>query len=808
MWLLIWEDAACYNKRMKKTPKKELLVLLDAHAIIHRAYHAMPDFMTSDGRPTGAIYGFGTMVLKIIDEFQPDHIVACYDLPGKTFRHEAFEAYKGGRSETDDALKLQFTPTRDICDALAIPTYDAEGYEADDVLGTIAEQLKKNKDVDILIASGDMDTLQLVDKKRVRVYTLKRGLNDTVIYDEKGVIERFGFKPQSIIDYKALRGDPSDNIPGIKGIGDKAATKAITAFGTIEKLYEYIDSGKEEKLVDAGLTARMIKLITEGKEEAQFSKVIATISTDAPVDFVLPHSSWKDAVDIEKAQEIFTRYELRSLKDKLGLSLGFAGLVQKEEEQKVFEKLDDETEHKAALMLGLIDSDKTTASIDDVKEHTKEEDPQKALDALRQELNAEPALQKVYEYIEKPLMKVVQHMQENGVMIDQDFFTALSKKYHTELAKLESSIHSMAGSEFNIKSPKQLSQALFEDIGLPTKGIKKSKSGSYSTNISMLEKLHDEHEIIQKIMEYRELDKLLGTYIDTIPQMVGEDGRLHAEFLQNGTVTGRFSSRNPNVQNIPTRTDLGRKIREGFVAEEGNTLVSLDYSQIELRILAMLSGDEALIKIFNDGEDIHAAVAALIGGVPVTEVDREMRRKAKVVNFGILYGMGVRSLQKEMQTTREEAQTFYDGFFTQFPKATQFLEDTKEQARTHGYTETLFGRRRQFKKINSKLPFIRAMEERMALNAPIQGTSADMIKLAMVHIHRFLEKEGMKDKARLILQIHDEIIYEVADNYAQGFATQAENIMKDILTNSYLEYTSPVPIIVHHSHGDNWGELK
>lgn len=791
---------------MKKDPKKQLLVLLDAHAIIHRAYHAMPDFMTRDGRPTGAIYGFGMMVLKIIDEFQPDHIVACYDLPGPTFRHESFADYKGGRSKTDDALKMQFNPTREICEAFSIPVYDAPGFEADDLLGTIAEQLK-GSDVQILIASGDMDTLQLVDGERVQVYTLKRGLNDTIVYDQKAVEDRFKFLPLSIIDYKAFRGDPSDNIPGIKGIGDKAATLAISKFGTIEAVYESLKKGEDE-LLATGLTKRMVGLIRDGREEAEFSKVIATIRLDAPIEFELPKHSWKDAVDIDRAIEIFESYELRSLPTKLRSSLGMSLLVQKPIEEEDISILSDSELRETAIKLWLVDSDETDADLEDIKNYTGQKSAHAAKNAIDTELAKEQKINDVYTFIEQPLILIIKQMQNNGILINQKFFKDLSKKYHTELDILAKKIHDFVGSEFNIKSPKQLSKALFEDMKLPTKGIKKSKTGSYSTNAKMLEKLEDEHEIIPLISEYRELDKLLGTYIDNIPDMVGDDKRLHAEFVQNGTVTGRFSSRNPNMQNIPTRTELGRKIREGFVASNGTQLVSLDYSQIELRCLALLSGDQALIKIFNDGEDIHAAVAALIGGVNVADVDREMRRKAKIVNFGILYGMGINSLKKEMDTDREEAQKFYDGFFTQFPKATAFLESTKEFARAHGYTETLFGRRRQFKNINSKLGFIKAMAERMALNAPIQGTSADMIKLAMIQVDQWLESENKKIDAKLILQIHDEIVYEVREDFVKNFEAKAIEIMEQALKNSYLNYDSPVPLVVHSSHGKHWGELK
>jgi DNA polymerase I len=790
---------------MKNPEKKPLLVLLDAHAIIHRAYHALPDFATSQGQPTGAIYGFATMILKIIEDLKPDFIVACYDLPGNTFRHESFSEYKGTRSKTDEALVMQFDATRDICRAFAIPVYDAPGFEADDILGTISTLLK-NEPIDIIIASGDMDTMQLVDGKRVQIYTLKKGINDTILYDEKALFERFGFKPLSIIDYKALRGDTSDNIPGIRGIGEKTATTLIQKFGNIESMYETLDTTTID-VKSLGITERILGLIKNGREEAEFSKILATIRTDTPVDFRLPEHSWKLSVSLEEALSIFEKFEFRALPARFKKVLGIEeeNREVKEGQQNIL--VDTELLKESLVKLALIDSDFSDAQIDDLFRYTNTHDLKNASQVLDTQIKEVSSIEKLFTFIEKPLMSIVQDMEKTGIFVDIPFLKNLSLEYHSFLKKLEKEIHDIAQVSFNIKSPKQLSEVLFDTMKLPTKGIKKSKTGAYSTNIDTLEILQDEYPIIQKIMEYRELDKLLSTYIDVIPDMVGDDGRLHTEFVQNGAVTGRFSSKNPNMQNIPTRTDLGRKIREAFKAKKGYRLVSFDYSQVELRVLALLSGDEGLIQIFKEGKDIHSAVAARIAKIPEDTIDREMRRKAKIVNFGILYGMGINALKKEMQSSREEAQIFYQGFFTEFPKAAAFLESTKEEARTKGYTETLFGRRRQFKNIHSKLPFIRAMAERMALNAPIQGTAADLIKYAMVNIGQYL-KDEKENTIKPLLQIHDEIIYEVPKEKTLDFIEKGTALMEQVINDSFLNYKSPVPFVVHASEGAHWGDLK
>jgi DNA polymerase-1 len=776
--------------------------LLDSHAIIHRAYHALPDFTTSSGQPTGALYGLSSMILSIAKDLKPDYIIACYDLPGGTFRSELTDTYKAHRKELDQGLVEQIIQSREVMEALAIPIYDKKGYEADDVLGTIAEILKADKHNEIIIASGDMDTMQLIDKKSVKVFTLKRGLSDTVIYDEAAVIERFGFGPKLLPDYKGLRGDPSDNIVGIAGIGEKTATTLISTFGTIENIYKALKKD-ESKFKEAGITPRIIELLKNGEEEALFSKTLATIIRDVPIEFALPDKTWRETVALGAVEKMFQKFEFRSLLTRFKSILDIADTPAETPEQP---SIDPKELKKLGLALWLLDSEKTTPDIEDIFTYAKTRDIDEAKKILWNDLQKNK-LDKVYTEIEEPIISVVDDMQTYGIQIDKEYFQKLSDDYHKTLDGIEKEIYALAGQEFNIKSPKQLGEILFDVLHLPTAGVKKSAGGGYSTQITVLEKLEDEHAIIPKIMEYRELQKLLSTYIDVIPDMVAADGRLHAEFLQAGTTTGRFSSNNPNLQNIPIKSELGKAIRGGFVAGEGNTLVAFDYSQMELRLAAIFSGDENLIEIFRKGEDVHTSVASRVFGVPMDAVTKEMRRHAKVINFGILYGMGVNALRKNLGSSQKEAAEFYENYFKQFKGFESYLEDTKNFARKHGYTETLFGRRRYFPAINSSVPFIQKMAERTAINAPIQGTLADVVKLAMRFIDERLKREGLADSVHLILQIHDELIFEVRNDVVGKIMPLIQEEMEGVLEKSYLHFQSVVPITVNHSSGKTWQEL-
>lgn len=792
---------------VKKGSKKETIVLLDTHAIIHRAYHAIPELSSPSGEPVNAVYGLSTMLMRIITELKPDHVIAAYDLPGPTHRHEVYENYKAKRPKTDDSLISQINRSRDVLKAFGIPIYEAPGFEADDCIGTIVE-LAKNK-FDIIIASGDMDTLQLVDKDCVRVYTLRKGIQDTVLYNEQGVLDRFGFLPKYISDYKGFAGDSSDNIIGIPGVGEKTATNLIKTFGGMEEVYKVLKKNPQ-KFLDAGFTARNIKLLEEHEDEAEFSKVLATIRIDAPVRFITPSKTFREIFDEKKVTEFFTSLGFRSLITRLRQFSNAhtdnktAGEEKKETAPREMSKQDEALYKRAALMLWLSQSDTTNPTLDDILENTKSNTLQEAEEKLKVVLEKHN-LTKVFNAIEEPLMPVIDAMNEHGVLIDTEYLKTLAIEYHKELDRLSVLIYASAGQEFNISSPKQLGEILFGTLGIKAEGVrqKKTATGQASTRESELLKLKDEHPIIEMILSHREIQKLLSTYIDAIPPLLDSERRLHTSFIQTGTSTGRLSSRDPNVQNIPVKTELGRRIRRAFVAPTGSVLMALDYSQIELRLAALLSGDEKLTTIFKEGNDVHAAVAAEVFGVEEKDVTSDMRRKAKVINFGILYGMGVNALRENLGGDRAEAQEFYNRYFETFTGLAEYLSKTKASAARVGYTETFFGRKRFFPNLRSKLPYVRAMAERMAINAPIQGTQSDIIKLAMVKIQNLIDT-SYKGKVAMVLQIHDELIFEVSKEVVDEVAVQIRKVMEHVLTE---EEAKGIPIIVSAKVGLNWEEM-
>ena len=789
---------------MAEKEKKKRLVLLDAHAIIHRAYHALPDFTSDKGEPTGALYGLSAMLIKIIADLKPDYLAACYDLPEPTYRHKVYEGYKAGRAKADDDLILQINRSRDIFTAFNIPIYEKAGFEADDILGAIVEQVKNKKDIDIIIASGDMDTMQLVDNDHIRVYTLKKGIKDTIIYNENAVKERFGFGPKFLTDYKGLRGDPSDNIPGIVGIGEKIATILIQKFGAIEDIYKILKKDKE-KFKKAGIKSRIIELLEKNEEEAQFSKMLATIRLDVPIKFDIPKKYWRENLKVENVLMLFNELNFRTLSQRVGDIFEVSQNSKNEEVMKDEAKSFDNDElKKIAIALWLLKSDITNPTYEDVLQFANTKSFEDAKKKILSEIK-KCDLEKVYIDIELPLIPIIEKMKKRGVKINSEYLKKLSNDYHKKLVNLEKKIYEYADIKFNINSPKQLGEILFTKLGLVVKNHKKTGGGARSTRESELKKMKSLHPIIDEIFAYRELQKLLSTYIDNMPLLLDKDGRLRAEFLQTGTTTGRMSSQNPNLQNIPVRTELGRNIRKAFVAAKGFKLVALDYSQIELRVAAFLSRDEKLIENFKNGGDIHAKVATEIFDVPIDMVDDEMRREAKVINFGIQYGMGVNALQQNLKTTRAEAQKYLNEYFKIFSGLAHYIREIKLDAAKNGYTQTFFGRRRYFEGINSSIPYIKAMAERMAINAPIQGTQSDIIKIAMSRIDRHFVENNLENEAFLLLQAHDELIYEIKEDKIEKISVDIKNIMESIIKP---EEIYGIKLLVDVSVGNNWGEME
>lgn len=794
----------------KKTKGTKRLILLDSHAILHRAFHAIPDFATSKGEPTGALYGLATMLLKTIDQFSPDYLIAARDLPGGTFRHSLFEEYKGARVEADDALVSQLKAAPEIFEAFGIPVYSEPGFEADDMIGTIVKKLETNNDIEIIIATGDLDTLQLVSGKKVQVFTLRQGITDTIIYDEDRVRERYGFGPEHVADYKGLRGDPSDNIKGIKGIGEKTAEALITEFGSIEDIYNVLKSDPEE-FEKAGIKKRVVELLKGGEQDAFFSKQLATIHCDAPIVFSLPEKEWRITDHLASIEAMCDRYEFRSIKERIR-RVGAGASVVEEGEEEVIEPAPDEADvdseslRETSLALWLLNSDIPNPSLQDIVQYAQTNDFEKAREFIFTKLNETGRLREVFDTIEKPLLPVVQKMNATGVCIDKAALEKLAKEYRKELGEIAGRIFQHAGREFNINSPRQLAVVLFDELKIPVAKQKKTATGARTTKEEELAKLKDAHPIIEDILSYRELAKLLSTYVEKIIEIVEKDGRLRAEFLQASTTTGRMGCKDPNLQNIPIRTEYGRRIRSAFIAPEGKVLIALDYSQIELRLAAGLSGDEKLLSVFKSGGDIHAAVAAQVFAVHPEHVDREMRRRAKIINFGILYGMGVNALRTSLgeSVSRDEASSFLDSYFANYPQLAKWVEFTKRDAALKGYTETVFGRRRYLLGFKSVLPHLRAQAERFAVNAPIQGTQADIIKLAMVRADELIAEKGW-DEVKLLLQVHDELVYEVPKRLAEEAAAEIREVMESVAPTNEL---AGVPILAEAAIGNDWGSME
>ncbi len=892
-------------------------VIIDGNAIIHRAYHALPPMTTTDGTVVHAVYGFTSMLLKVMADLKPDYLAVSFDVSGKTFRDDLYTAYKATRVKADQDLYDQIPLVYQVVEAFGIPIYTKKGFEADDVIGTIVSKLGNDEisKLDAVIVTGDMDMLQLVDE-HTKVYELRKGLSDIVLFDPAKVKEKYGFGPEHIVDYKAFRGDVSDNIPGIKGIGEKTATELIQKYGGIDDMYKQIRDeglGMREKL-----RSSVFKKLQEGEKDARMSYELATIRRDVTgLDFSLDACAVRP-IDRERVVKLFQRFEFPSLLRRLPGEAPEPKKMKEKSKSKSTEKklvmvsqanvenffsviqkqsivcareilsgadiltsdlrgfvvivgavpyyVDFTQLNKAATenVLHLFTDEKRLWIGHDIKQLVKavlgsgglfagelfdvmiasyvinassrvHDLRGMALRELAVELpggtdqtslfGADPTavaseLRVVYSLYEKyvgllkerndsglfhdiemKLIPVLAEMELNGIAVDLPLLHELSKEVARDIENVSKKIWKEAGEEFNIASNNQLRDILFEKMKLPIQGVKKGKTG-FSTAASELDKLRGLHPVIEMIEEHRELSKLQNTYIDVLPTLVNKKtGRIHTSFNQAVAATGRLSSSDPNLQNIPIRTELGKRIRDAFIAEDGYVLLSADYSQIELRIVASLAEDEKMIEIFNAGKDIHAATAAAINGVPLEKVTKEMRYGAKEVNFGVLYGMGAYGLSSRTGISQGEAQEFIKKYFEQFAGVKKYVDQTIKFAREEGYVETLFGRRRSIPELKADNFQLRAAGERMAVNMPIQGTAADLMKMAMIAVHEKLKAKSYKLKASMILQVHDELVLEVK----KGLEDEVGSLVKEAMENVVK---LRVPIEVHVSCGRRWGELK
>lgn len=871
------------------------LVVVDGLSLLFRAFYAMPDLRTSTGQPTGAVRGFLNMLLRLWQEEQPDGIVVAFDPSGPTFRHEQYEAYKANRDGAPEDLLVQIPMLKQALDVLGVHRLEVPGYEADDVLGTLAERAGA-AGYNTLLVTGDRDALQLISDTTTVLLT-RRGITEVQRLDRDALAAEFNLRPEQVIDLKGLMGDSSDNIPGVPGVGEKTAMKLLQQFGSLDEVLARPEEAGGKKLPQT---------LVQYREQALLSRELATIRRDAPLSVDIADLHLRPP-DVEAAARFFTELEFRSLLERIpGLAEAAAEVTRAELKLAVTPYSDaaawaeavgawrehgvaigsavagdgyvvaaaplvtaaadgnapDEVAvavldcpdqaawfaalraaagaagplaaHRAKPMLTaalraaeqpatfwldtelaayLLDSNRAQYRLGNLlREYGLPDLPaasdpagEAAGDAaavavlarrLQQQLQ-DDGLWPLYEELEHPLQSVLAGMEAAGIQVDPAALRAMSEELATRLAALEEQIHSLAGEPFNINSTKQLAYILFEKLGLPPQ--KKTKTG-YSTDAEVLEALAAEHEIAARITDHRTLAKLKSTYVDGLSQLVDpQDGRVHTTFQQTVAATGRLSSTDPGLQNIPVRLEEGRRIRKVFGAAPGHVLLTADYSQIELRVLAHMAGDEAMLEAFRTGEDIHRRTAAEIFGLPLEDVTADVRNAAKAVNFGIVYGISDYGLARNIGITRAEAKTYIDGYFARYPGVRQYMDNTIAQAREQGYVTTLLGRRRYIPDIASRNFNLRSNAERMAINTPIQGTAADIIKRAMLAIDAALQQGAVN--ARMLLQVHDELIFEVAESDVLSLAAIVRECMAGAVKLD-------VPLEVETKSGPNWYDLK
>ena len=778
------------------------LVIIDGKSVFYRGYYAMGSLALSDGTPTGGIYGFAAIAMEIVKRLNPSQVVVAWDSRTSSAKRKAiFADYKAGRVKPGDDFYAQIPLLKELIIDLGWDFIEVDEYEADDIIGTLSKQADETLGTDgkceyeTYIVSSDLDMLQIVDDN-TKMYRILKGFSEIEEIDVKEVEAKYGILKSQFLDLKALKGDNSDNIPGVPGIGEKTAVKLLNEYGSVDGIYEHLDEIK-------GSTRDKL---AAGKESAYMSLKLAQIMFDAPVSLEeVPEFEFNR----ERVVERLKKLQFNSLIRKFGLE-GLRTAEPAKTEVKV-EELPKDTVvawdvkalmHEDAavatkILMGMPFWDLAQGAflLDPLAREIEQKDVKIAYSTQKQAFLQRPELYKIFVQFDQPLIPVLFKMEKKGMLIDRDYFAKLKAEYTEEVARKEREIQLMAGVDFNVNSPVQLSEVLFDKMGLSTKGIKKTSRG-YSTGAKELDKLRGENPIIEKLMEYREAAKLLSTYITPMPELADTEGRIHTTFTQNVTATGRLSSLNPNLQNIPVRTEEGKRIREGFVAPKGRVLVSADYSQFELRLAAVLSDDKALIDDFNAGIDIHTKTASEAFGVPLEQVTKAQRRAAKVINFGVLYGMSVKGLADAAGMSIGDAKAFIDRYFELRAPIKRKLEEILKQAREMGYVETFFGRRRPTPDVKSSNFLVRAAAERAAQNMPIQGTEADLMKRAMIEVDKRLPKG-----AELIMQVHDSLIVECDE----ALQDEVKKILKETMEGVAPELK--IKLAVDVTVGHNWGEL-
>lgn len=870
----------------------EKILILDSNSLMNRAFYAIPALSNNEGVYTNAIYGFTNMLFKLQSEIKPEFIVAAFDKSAPTFRHREFTEYKAGRKKMPSELGGQFPLIKEILTNLGVDIYEQDGFEADDVIGTIAKKAAE-KGIEVYIVTGDKDAFQLADDN-INVIFTKKGVTETIVYNKESFQNEFGVSPIQFIDVKALMGDKSDNIPGVPGVGEKTAFKLIQSFGSLEEVLNNIDKVSGNKLKEN---------LNEYKEQAVFSKRLATIVTDAPVELSLENNENFNKGDMVELKKILLKLGLKTTINKLPALAGTedgdsakeeisfnvvndvdglrkalninekevfityevkdSNIYSKIEVEKIYLSYDEENYvinikeiidgDKLAIdiLKGFMEDDKITKVIHDgknlitalgklgieiksfifdtaigaylinsarseyavetlINEYLGEEISGEAdvknvkivslLGQLYKVLKSkieDAKMEELYYNVEHPLIYVLSSMESIGFKVNESILDQLAVKFKEEISRTEKEIYELCEEEFNIGSPKQLGKILFEKMDLPV--IKKTKTG-YSTNADVLEKLKDKHPVIEKIIYYRQITKLNSTYVEGLKNVIDVDGNIHSSFNQTVTTTGRLSSTEPNLQNIPVKYEMGREIRKVFIPkEETDVLLSCDYSQIELRVLAHMSGDSNMIDGFNHHSDIHTKTASEVFKVPVEEVTSTMRSRAKAVNFGIIYGMSDFSLAQDLKITKKEAGEYMAIYFERYPKIKDFLQGAIDEAKEKGYVLTLLNRRRFIPEIKSSNKIVQGLGERLAMNAPIQGSAADIIKLAMVKVYEKIKEKGLKSE--MILQVHDELIL----NVKQDELAEVKQLVIEEMENVF---NLSVPLDVDANIGNSWYEAK